>query len=131
MAKALGTEGAIIYAQGYSAISSVIPAFSKKGDIIVAYEITIIKFIYYIFRDECVNFAIQRGLTLSKSRVYFYKHNDLKDLELILIKINEEHKKVICFHIFAFNFLEKNTFNKKIHYFRRSFHEHWNNCKFA
>lgn len=36
LAKALGTEGAIIYAQGYSAISSVIPAFSKKGDIIVA-----------------------------------------------------------------------------------------------
>ncbi len=30
------TEAAIIYAQGYSAVASVIPAFSKKGDIIVA-----------------------------------------------------------------------------------------------
>lgn len=45
--------------------------------------------------DECVNFAIQRGLTLSKSQVYFYKHNDMKDLELILIKINADQKKVI------------------------------------
>ena len=36
LARIFGTEGAIIYAQGYSAVASVIPAFSKKGDVIVA-----------------------------------------------------------------------------------------------
>lgn len=36
LSRIFGTEGAIIYAQGYSAVASVIPAFSKKGDIIVA-----------------------------------------------------------------------------------------------
>ena len=59
-----------------------------------------------------MNFAIQRGLTLSKSQVYFYKHNDLKDLELILIKINEEQKKVL----FS---AQKNIF---INFFRKKHH---------
>jgi serine palmitoyltransferase len=36
LAQLLGTEAAIIYAQGYSAVASIIPAFSKKGDVIVA-----------------------------------------------------------------------------------------------
>ena len=37
IAKFLGVEAAIIYAQAFSTISSVIPDFSKRGDIIVAY----------------------------------------------------------------------------------------------
>lgn len=80
LARTFGTEAAIIYAQGYSAVASVIPAFSKKGDIIVA--------------DEASNFAIQRGLTLSKSQVHFYKHNDMADLERVLIRIDAEFRKV-------------------------------------
>jgi serine palmitoyltransferase len=36
IAKFFGTEGAIMYAQGFSCISSVIPAFAKRGDIIIA-----------------------------------------------------------------------------------------------
>lgn len=36
IAKFLGTEAAIIYAQGFSTIASVISAFSKRRDIIVA-----------------------------------------------------------------------------------------------
>ena len=36
IARFLGTEAAIIYAQAFSTISSVIPDFSKRGDIIVA-----------------------------------------------------------------------------------------------
>lgn len=38
IAKFLGVEAAIIYAQAFSTISSVIPDFSKRGDIIVAYH---------------------------------------------------------------------------------------------
>lgn len=35
IAQFLGTDEAIIYAQGFSTISSVIPAFSKRGDLLV------------------------------------------------------------------------------------------------
>ncbi len=38
LARVMGTESGIIYAQGFAAVSSVIPAFSKRGDIIVAYQ---------------------------------------------------------------------------------------------
>lgn len=35
IARFLGTDDAIIYAQGFSTISSVIPAFAKRGDYLV------------------------------------------------------------------------------------------------
>jgi serine palmitoyltransferase len=35
IARFVGTEETIIYAQGFSTISSVIPAFSKRGDLLV------------------------------------------------------------------------------------------------
>lgn len=34
-----------------------------------------------LYRDEAVNFAIQKGLDASRSKVVFFKHNDVKDLE--------------------------------------------------
>ena len=75
----LGTEAAIVYAQGFSTISSVIPAFCKRGDIIVA--------------DRGVNFAIQKGLQMSRSTIRWYDHNDMKSLELVLETIEKERRK--------------------------------------
>lgn len=78
----LGTEQAIIYAQGFSTISSVIPAFSKRGDILVC--------------DDAVSFAIQKGVQISRSIVRWYKHNDMADLERVLEEIRMDdivHKK--------------------------------------
>lgn len=75
----LGTESAIIYAQGFSTISSVIPAFCKRGDIIVA--------------DRGVNFAIQKGLQMSRSTIRWYDHNDMKSLELVLETIEKDRRK--------------------------------------
>ena len=43
----LGTEASILYSQAFATISSVIAAFAKRGDIIVA--------------DRGVNFAIQKA----------------------------------------------------------------------
>ncbi len=63
MARILGTESALVFAQGYSAIAGVIPSFAKRGDILVA--------------DETVNFAIQRGILASRSHVRYFKHNDM------------------------------------------------------
>lgn len=78
----LGAEQAIIYAQGFSTISSVIPAFCKRGDILVC--------------DEGVSFAIQKGIQISRSMVRWYKHNDMEDLERVLNEIQLDdvvHKK--------------------------------------
>lgn len=75
----IGLPNAIIYAQAFSTISSVIPAFSKRGDIIVA--------------DKACNFSIRKGLQISRSTVYWYEHNDMADLERILQKIVKEQAK--------------------------------------
>ncbi|KAG6837531.1 hypothetical protein H0H93_007712 [Arthromyces matolae] len=75
----LGTEGAILYSQGFSTISSVIPAFCKRGDIIVA--------------DRGVNFAIHKGIQISRSTVRWFDHNDLKSLEDVLESVERERKK--------------------------------------
>jgi serine palmitoyltransferase len=75
----LGTEAAILYSQGFSTISSVIPAFCKRGDIIVA--------------DRGVNFAIQKGIQISRSTVRWFDHNDLKSLEEVLEGVEKERKK--------------------------------------
>ncbi|KIM21039.1 hypothetical protein M408DRAFT_333671 [Serendipita vermifera MAFF 305830] len=60
----LGTESAIIYSQSFATASSVIPAFCKRGDIIVA--------------DRGVNFVIQKGMQLSRSTIRWYDHNSLR-----------------------------------------------------
>ncbi|KAF7191524.1 Serine palmitoyltransferase 1 [Pseudocercospora fuligena] len=69
----LGVPAAIIYAQSFSTISSVIPAFSKRGDIIVA--------------DKAVNYPVRKGIQISRSTVYWYEHNDMEDLERVLQKV--------------------------------------------
>ncbi|CAO3573947.1 unnamed protein product [Mortierella alpina] len=78
IARFLGTESAIIYAQGFSTISSVIAAFSKRGDIIVA--------------DDGCNFAVQKGTQISRSNIKWFKHNDMADLERVLESIQKETK---------------------------------------
>jgi serine palmitoyltransferase len=75
----LGVPECIIYAQSFSTISSVIPSFSKRGDIIVA--------------DKAVNFAIRKGIQISRSTVRWYEHNDMEDLERVLQKVTKEQAK--------------------------------------
>lgn len=72
----LGMPACIIYAQSFSTISSVIPAFSKRGDIIVA--------------DKGVNYPIRKGLQISRSTVRWYEHNDMEDLERVLSRVVKE-----------------------------------------
>lgn len=79
LAEFLGTESAILYSQAFSTISSVIPAFCKRGDVIVA--------------DRGVNFAIQKGLQISRSTIRWFDHNDLKNLEEVLVSVEKERKK--------------------------------------
>lgn len=76
IASHLGMPAAIIYAQSFSTISSVIPAFCKRGDIIVA--------------DKAVNYPIRKGLQISRSTVRWYEHNDMEDLERVLKRVVKE-----------------------------------------
>ncbi len=76
IASYLGTEGCIVYAHSFSTISSVIPSFCKRGDIIVA--------------DRGVNYSIRRGLEISRSSVKWYNHGDMEDLEQVLRKVVKE-----------------------------------------
>lgn len=75
----LGVPQCIIYAQAFSTISSVIPAFAKRGDVIVA--------------DEACNFAIRKGLQISRSIIRWYKHNDMEDLERVLASVAREQAR--------------------------------------
>lgn len=73
------TEEAIVYSYGFATIASAIPAYSKRGDV--------------IFVDEGVHFAIQKGIQASRSKVYYFKHNSLEDLERVLKLQQVEDKK--------------------------------------
>lgn len=75
----LGTEGCIVYSQAFSTISSVIPAFCKRGDIIVA--------------DKAVNYAIRKGLELSRSNIKWFEHGNMEDLEVQMKKVADEQAK--------------------------------------
>lgn len=77
MAKFVGVEEAIFYSDAMACVSSVIPAFSKRGDLIIC--------------DESAHFGIQQGINLSRSNVLYYKHNDMEDLERILSDVDEKH----------------------------------------
>lgn len=75
----LGTEGCIVYAQAFSTVSSVIPAFCKRGDVIIA--------------DKGVNYAIRKGLQVSRSNIKWYNHGDMADLEKVMATVVKEQAK--------------------------------------
>uniref|UniRef100_A0A915Q0E2 Serine palmitoyltransferase 1 n=1 Tax=Setaria digitata TaxID=48799 RepID=A0A915Q0E2_9BILA len=79
LANFLGCEEAVLYSYGFVNISSAIPSYAKKGDV--------------IFADKGVNFAIQKGLEASRSRIEWFNHNDVNDLERLLIEQAERDRK--------------------------------------
>ncbi|XP_070564093.1 serine palmitoyltransferase 1-like [Ptychodera flava] len=79
LAKYMKTEEAILYSYGFSTVASAIPAYAKRSDV--------------IFCDQGVCFAVQMGLLASRSNLKFFKHNDMEDLERLLIEQAKEDKK--------------------------------------
>jgi len=79
IASYLGTEGCIVYAQAFSTISSVIPAFCKRGDVIIT--------------DTAANYSIRKGLEISRSNIRWFNHGDMEDLERQMKKVVEEQVK--------------------------------------
>lgn len=43
--------------------------------------------------DECVNFSIQKGLDASRSKIFYFKHNDVTDLERLLKEQDAKDRK--------------------------------------
>jgi len=79
LARFLGMEQAVSYSYAFSTIASAIPAYAKKGDIIYA--------------DRSINYALQRALLTSKSKIEFFDHNDATHLQQILEKQDSEDEK--------------------------------------
>ncbi|XP_062162737.1 long chain base biosynthesis protein 1 [Alnus glutinosa] len=79
IAKFLGTPDSILYSYGLSTMFSAIPAFAKRGDIIVV--------------DEGVHWGIQNGLHLSRSTIVYFKHNDMESLRNTLEKVTAENER--------------------------------------
>lgn len=79
IAKFMGTEESIAYSDSASAVSSTIPAFSKKGDLLII--------------DDACNESIMQGCNLSRSTLLYFKHNDMADLELLLKNVVADDKK--------------------------------------
>mmetsp|Transcript_36757 Transcript_36757/g.98634 ORF Transcript_36757/g.98634 Transcript_36757/m.98634 type:complete len:349 (+) Transcript_36757:233-1279(+) len=76
----MGTEGAISYSDSASAVSSTIPAFAKKGDLLII--------------DSSVHEPIGIGADLSRSKIMYYDHNDMESLEAVLKKVATDDKRM-------------------------------------
>ncbi|KAM3719937.1 Serine palmitoyltransferase [Dirofilaria immitis] len=72
LADFLKCEETVLFSYGFVTISSIIPSYAKRRDIIYA--------------DEGVNFAIQEGLRASRSHIKWFNHNDMNDLERLLME---------------------------------------------
>ena len=63
MARFFQTESAILYSDAASATCSSLATFAKRGDVLVV--------------DDGIYESLQTGVTLSRSNVHFFKHNDM------------------------------------------------------
>ena len=66
----MGAEIAILYSYGFSTISSAINCYCKRMDV--------------VFCDEGANLAIKKGIEASRSKVHYFKHNDVDHLRSLL-----------------------------------------------
>lgn len=79
IASYLGTEACILYAQAFSVISSVIPSFCKRGDVIVT--------------DRTINYSVRRGIALARCTVKWYTPGDMDALEEAMKQVAQEQAK--------------------------------------
>lgn len=70
LSKFLQVEKAVVYSYGAATFSSAIPSYAKRTDV--------------IFADEGIGYAAFQGIVASRSRVYFFRHNDMEHLKQLL-----------------------------------------------
>lgn len=79
LARFFGTENTVLYGQDFCVAASVLPAFTKRGDVLVA--------------DDGVSISLQNALQLARSTVYYFRHNDMDSLESLLRELNEREER--------------------------------------
>lgn len=75
LARFMGSHESITYSDDTATIVSVIPAFAKRGDVLLI--------------DSAANYGVQQGAHLSRSKVVWWNHNDTADLERHLRAVRE------------------------------------------
>jgi len=73
LADFFGVAEAITYSDATATIASVIPAFAKRGDVLLM--------------DGGAAWGAQQGARLSRSKVVWWEHNDVRDLEAKLAAV--------------------------------------------
>ena len=79
IARFLGVEESIVYSSDIATPQSVLPAFANRKDILVV--------------DAAVYYPIQNGCHLSRAQIRTFKHNDVTDLERVLLDVDAAHRK--------------------------------------
>ena len=79
LADFMGTQESITYSDNTAAVASAIPAFAKRGDLLVI--------------SGGANHAIQTGCRLARSKVVTFKHNDAEDLAEVLKQVAKDDTK--------------------------------------
>ena len=79
IARFKGEEAAITFNTGYMANVGTISALCGKGD--------------YIFSDELNHASIIDGIRLSKAKCLVYKHNDMADLERVILEAKADARE--------------------------------------
>ena len=80
IARFKGEEAAITFNTGYMANVGTISALCGKSD--------------YIFSDELNHASIIDGIRLSRAKCFVYKHNDMADLERVILEAKDAAAKV-------------------------------------
>lgn len=79
LANFLDVHEVVLYSFGFSTIASAIPAYAKATD--------------FVLYDEQCNFAIQKGITASRSKAIKFRHNDAQDLDQKLCELETDYKR--------------------------------------
>jgi len=81
LAKFKGREAGLIFSAGYQMNLGVISSLLKKGDVAIV--------------DKLDHASILDGVKLSEAEMVRFRHNDMKDLERVLSKIDDAKGKLI------------------------------------
>lgn len=79
LARFYTTPNAILYSFGAATANSTIPAFVKRGDLLVV--------------DDTIGYPLRLGARLSRAQVVPFRHNDMVDLRRVLARVVAENPK--------------------------------------
>ena len=83
IANFVNTDGAILYSDGASAVSSTVAAFAKRGDLLVV--------------DDGIYEPLVTGVSLSRANIKWFRHNDMVS-DLLFLKKLRFITMILTFH---------------------------------